>query len=80
MNRPLAAVLMTYLAVVATLLHIDLPHRDLYLLSVSTVLFAAAVALLARSRLSSRSVAWLVLAVGVAAAADRTDPRAADLR
>ncbi|HZZ96221.1 MAG TPA: glycosyltransferase family 87 protein [Jatrophihabitantaceae bacterium] len=64
MKRPLAAVLVMYLAVVATLLHIDLPHRDLYLLSISTVLFAAAVALLARSRLSSRGVGWLVLVVG----------------
>ena len=61
MNRPLAAVLVTYLAVVAVLLHVDLPHRDLYLLIVGTLLFAAAVALLARSALSSRSTVWLVL-------------------
>lgn len=64
MNRPLAAVLATYLAAVATLLHVDVPHRDLYLLSVSTVLFAVAVSVLARDKRSRRGVGWLVLAVG----------------
>jgi alpha-1,2-mannosyltransferase len=66
MKKILAAVLVAYAALCATLFHVTVDHRSLWFLSTATGLFALAVLVLARSRLPVRTVAWLVVGVGAA--------------
>jgi alpha-1,2-mannosyltransferase len=66
MKKLLAAVLIAYAALCATLFHVTIDHRSLWFLSAASGLFVVAVAVLARSRLPVRTVMWLVVGVGAA--------------